>query len=612
MMKIKIFALIMAILCILTVFASCDTNKSESQENEVVPCETHTDENSDNVCDVCSAAIPAVCAEHKDENADKICDACGLAVVVINQLVPPTEEERVAMVVNPLPEKNNLYDYVSFEDSSEKITSFKEVEGKVQSIYNNRYAYIVNTVEDVENETEYKEYSIVDLVADKTVYKTDDENGNIISLSPGACFFTVIEQESVEENNKVTYETVVHQYIGYDGEVLFDVVKEYEDVEEWSNYASTLNNDVVYYTFDDTVYAFDAVTYEKIATLDKLSLVYRPTYAYTTEDYGYIYLDNTIFVYDLNNWVECLYSYTIPSYYQNANRFYINDGKILVQAEVSLLSSATSYDFVRGGAKYDLVYVVIDPATKTATEVEFGYYIISASDISTDEKALNKFIVNPIVDDRINSNQRLYLVADKDFNVTVGVDNPNFYFVDKDVILVTEIIGANGASVRKLVNATTGELIAYVADKANVHENYITYDGKYYDFNMKPILDPVAEEYNIYETETEYMILTKTVATEEDPESFVTEYYFFSADKGAVKLDFVNLSVRSSREYGYIISHEVEKVDEKTGEKYTATVYTFINNENEVVFTSDYPISESSQYEEGYVFYTDGTYYVAK
>lgn len=623
MMKIKIFALIMAILCILTVFSACDFAKNGQGEDET-PCATHTDADADNICDVCSEAMPVVCNPHKDENADKICDACGLAIVVITQLVPPTEEERVDMVVKPLPENNNLSDYDSFE-KIDTVTSFEKIEGNIRSIYNGRYAYIVNTIDDENTGDSYYEYVIMDIVTGETVYKTDNKDGETVEFdfSVGSYysyyFFKVTEKIMNEDTSEDEY--LVYEFIDFNGEVLFDVMEAYEDVTEWSdhnNFTAEYNIGIYYCKFDNTVYAFDAFTAEKIATLDELSLVYRPDYDYTTEDYGYVYKDNTVFVYDLTNWIECLYSYTIPSYYENASRFYINDGKILVQAEVALLDGAVSYDFIQYGSKYDLVYVVIDPATKTATEVEFGYYITSAWDNSTEEKALNGFNVCPIVDDRINYNQKYTLVTDKDFNVTVCLDdNSNFYFVDENVILVEESIGYNNnygeVTVEKLVNATTGELIAYVNADANIYSSYINYYGKYYDFNMNLILDLEAEEFTVSEQNGNYMLLEKQVVSEDDPYNYITELYFFSADNGAVKLDFDNADIISSNDLGFIVSREVEKTDEETGNNYTTTVYSFVNNENELVFTSDSYFYQYSQYEDGYIFYSyDGSYYTAK
>ena len=63
----RILALLTLIAMLVSIFAGCAP----------MPCDEHTDEDGDGVCDVCEENIDAVCTDHRDKNDDGKCDIDG-------------------------------------------------------------------------------------------------------------------------------------------------------------------------------------------------------------------------------------------------------------------------------------------------------------------------------------------------------------------------------------------------------------------------------------------------------------------------------------------------------------------------------------------------------
>ena len=121
----KIIVLILALALALCMLASCKK-----------ACEAHVDSDSNGLCDVCEAQMPA--CEHKDENRDFVCDTCGeelpnhgliLSESVIHQL-SSAKTMKLDFKLNTLTDDNDWY---MEEDTETSVPYYYEnaVEGTI-------------------------------------------------------------------------------------------------------------------------------------------------------------------------------------------------------------------------------------------------------------------------------------------------------------------------------------------------------------------------------------------------------------------------------------------------------------------------------------------------
>ena len=126
-MKTKLISLLIALLCMTMLLVSCSD-----------PCVEHIDADNDGICDVegCEDAVkkPEVAEhEHADANADGVCDTenCGTVIItnvvdnIVEIIVPTKPEEKVPMVVKPIPVANRA-DYIEY-DYAEKQAYFNKL-----------------------------------------------------------------------------------------------------------------------------------------------------------------------------------------------------------------------------------------------------------------------------------------------------------------------------------------------------------------------------------------------------------------------------------------------------------------------------------------------------
>lgn len=354
----------------------------------------------------------------------------------------------------------------------------------------------------------------------------------------------------------------------YGGKKLYSVnwKSNNDDDMSWNDVKDDPNrnekNGIEYITFGDKVYAFDYDTKEYTGfEFDKDKLVCRPSFDNIVGNYGYVEYDDKLFVYDLTKWRECIYSFELENGMFSAydEWFVLSNGNVLIQRITPVPSDSVSYDVLSGNSKYDLGYTLVDIAGKKATNVEFGYYIEAVwgtSDGDLFENADNLFAVHEIENSNIKS-ATLYLLvsntvsADGQLQITCDVtDIENWSIVDDGLFVVRESYDSY-TSTRKIVDKS-GKLVAYIPEGAFMGDNYILYDGDYYNFKMELIID--CDEYTVEEMEDTYAILSKTTETEG---SRVTDYYYynFMTNKGPKKLDS-GCEIFRTYEWGYIMRSE--------------------------------------------------------
>lgn len=643
-MKTKIIALILAVFCLSMCFVGCDKAcETHVDENEdgicdvceleipIPECDNHKDEDNDQKCDVCKVNYITPCATHKDEDADKICDVCKRAVVVVELKADKEEAERVDMVVNAIPEDVEIGKYIELKDTADSaITTATKIEGNVAAYTNDKAFVLITQYNDADEVTTYTVY---DFVNGKNVIPVFTNRYTGTALDGYVEVYVTLEEAyfSVEKEIVENYATTSHQieYYSYAGTLIHSIRWTSAMAEEMDWYSYLYENDIryeeqgdyLYVWADDQVKAIDLETRAVVYETDADEFVYRPIFSAKNDTYGYVENENTVFVYKLDKWVNCVASYQIPSYFLDKNWAVLENGNVLIYASVQLPYDAVSYDYVDEGNKYDLVYVILDVVQNKTTEVEFGYQIVAAYDEETiatyyTSQALNVFYVYPIVNDRIDMMNGMELVVDNTltvlyncFDVLPELNGENYRLTDNLFLKTTWYDDIN--YICEVVDEK-GEKVAYVPVGAFINENYISYDNKIYNFKMEELID--LDDYNGSDVYDSFAILSTY-----DEETFETTYYYYAigtTEDDLVKLD--GIANINSCEAGFMLTYAEEV------EGLMTTTHLFYNAENKLVNSIKYagetvygmtamPIAEESNvWEISILGSADGVYYIAK
>lgn len=630
-MKTKIFTLIIAILCLSMIFVACDEQ----------PCTEHKDENNDLVCDVCSEDLePATeesttqtteatteppvepCEVHTDANADKVCDVCKYALVYISELVSPEQETHADMEVSPIPESAELSDFINVEFEDGFLTTAQKLEGRVVDA---RYIYAFRmTVQKVaiyNEEGRVIRYIIRDYDTLETIISVDTSEFYQIDVQLND-YYIEVRRISEFEASFANY-TYSGQSIGEEYKWVFS-----EDGETLDSYY--YDNVCLYYIYDDSrivyledskdvVYAIDGETRNILHKDNYDSFIMRPEFDIVVGNYGYVYdlMLDTVYVYDLDKWISCVMSYEFPSYNENDDWFVLNNGNILVQAYVELAADSVNFDVLAGGDKYDIVYTLIDVKNKQIRNVEFGYYIqraysLKGSDTFTG-KAENMFVVYPINNDRLNTNDEKHLIVDNDLTINCDVTD----FVEKNGSLIADglFLGKhsyqNSSIYLDKIFGLDGKEITLPAS-AILKDNYIIYRNAIYSLEMQLLLDPFKDNaYTYVDYRDSYVMLTKEIVDEDF--NITYEYYYYDPSvKDATPVKFADNATIVGNNDSLIVL-EIEYYVMEEGTERLEYRYEVRNAKNQFLFTDNSPVWYFNNCESYVEIYLDnGDIYIAK
>jgi hypothetical protein len=619
------------------IFVACDDDQ---------PCEIHADENTDAVCDSCGETLEQtttteteeetttqeetlpVCEEHKDEDADKICDVCTRAIVVMTEQIAPEEESRVDMIVNGIPTAE-LKEYVNTAIEEGKLpTGATAIDGFVAQ--NGIYVEVKLLSED----GTFNTYKLYDVLTDRVVCSdTDKYTGALggyktvdIEMTNNYVVMTSVSITPMNDGLGSTLESRSVKLYTYGGENFCTMDwtstnadgKRFEEMFDFNAYE---HSGLEYIKVNENVYVLDPDTKELVHEDNDKTLVHRPEMDMVVGDLGYRFIYDEdmwggstltkIYVYDLTKWIECIYSYFVPSYYENVNCFVLNNGNVLVQGELALSSTAVSYDYIQYGSKYDLVYTMIDARAKSEKEIEFGYYINDAYDVESAEiltgKAINAAEVYPIENDRVNYSRPLVLLVDNDMKVLYDC-NSSIDLLSCDLVadgLFLHTISEDDYYVRETVNEK-GERVAYIPYNASCHANWVVYEGKLYDYTMKLLFDPAKSGYTVLDGNyaMSYMILTKVNEATE-----LVEYYYYTAPATApIKIEGAT-AITYYADRGFQITRSVEQEDGSF-----KTVYSYYGEDNVKLFDAEtFMVGVSDVGADAYIVTLfDGSHYIVK
>lgn len=537
-MKRRIIALLMATLSATALFASCGK-------------------------DDVGGAIK--CTNHIDANKDTLCDSCKRAIVTVVEKVEPEKEERVDMVVKAIPTDAKRADYIVETPETATVIANKtfkknEVLSK-GSLQWNTWLVVNETIKtqeaddttDPANPTPEKyKYSYAvyskdgatkhySFASDEYVY--GESANKQVGIEFGNPYYYCIEEKtkvySQEDPTSWNWES---KYVALSaaGEKLFE--SEYIgnndiSISSYGNYT--------YISFGGKTQIIDNETNKIVKAMDTDYLIKRPAFDEIVGDYGYVVDYDKVWVYNLKgeNWVDCVYYAEAPSAWNSTNIYVMQDGKILMQGTKYLSSSAASFDYMIDEAKFDIVQTITDVATKTTTEVEFGY-MINSLEIATAEdgytdKAKNIVSITPVVDDALATNETLDdVIIDNELNILyvyeaslIGQDDSNKRIVAPNLYL-TKLVYDEESWAKVLVDGD-GKLVAYVPASYEDFGSYLKKGDAYYAWtDLKTPKFTMPEEYNgLVDCEEFriYSVTTEVPAEEEGGESTTeTKYYLLN------------------------------------------------------------------------------------
>jgi hypothetical protein len=365
-----------------------------------------------------------------------------------------------------------------------------------------------------------------------------------------------------------TYNVMGNDFYNTNGEIFADAYAKLQITE-------TTENGLAYITFNEKTYVVDLESDKIIHTERADTIINRPAFDEVRGNYGYIMTKDPsgnvteIHVYDLTKWIDCVYYYAIPSYNLQPVVLVLENGSILVQSYTVLTADAASFDVLIEANKYDIVYTVIDVATKSASNVEFGYDIKGAPAISLlkDVDGINVLEVAPIENDFVNNSAIKYLVVDNSLKVlfdlgaamksdmNLAVVGNNLFATNVKVgdTTVTEIIGADGAHV------------TYIPTGAIKHGNYLTIGTRIYNYKMEELVG-----YTVVRSFNEYAIA----------ENSEEEIFFVTVVDGVFKTLPLAKFV-SGAECGFVATVKVPVTDAVTGQ-------AVLNDDGTPVMRDDY------------------------
>ena len=575
-MKIKILAIIAAILCISMLFVACDSTEETTETEEITTEETTVEETTT------EEITTAPCETHVDEDANKSCDVCGIAIVYIPELIAPDTETRVPMEIVDIPEDVTCEDYINVE--YEEIV-YGELEGFTGVYFTGGDSVTVYYYEATEFKSAY--YEVVNDYTREVVLTVPYVDSAEISFDFNYFYFCVNYVGT--ELARYTNYTYAGEVIGetYEWDALVNAEDRYTfkmDTVELDYYYSDIS---VNYLIDSegTVYAFDAVTNEILHSESEDTIVFRPEFDTVCGDFGYQF-DNdtsTLYVYDLTKWIDCIMTYTVSANYEY-NIFTLENGNVLIQTVNFADRYAVSYDIIFYGDKCNIDYFIVDPVAKQVKSVEFGYYVVGVdtSIMGLTENAQNVLVIRPVKNDRIDFNSHIYVVVDNELNIKTDITdyvNSNAVLI-ADGVFVGEVRYNNSSAYVNCIMTADGSIVRYLPKNAFIGDTYIEINNKFYDFDMNPLVDCNEEGgYSLYLKQVGYLILSKTVELEDGTTE--TEYYFFnpSVNEQPVKIEFDFLSFYSKDVFG--IGYAVENEDVVT------YVYEVRNSHNETIYKGE-------------------------
>ncbi len=570
----------------------------------------------------CDGAAAAACKKHTDFDANGVCDACGREMVVIENTVQLEKEEKVPFERKEIPTDAKIGDFINWDMTQYHITGkaekversdvLKDKTLLINEPLKNGMGYFVaygGEGDSLENSNHraylitYAWYSNEDeLLYSKTVEDTgrviehemqrpsDMGGGSQFEFDPtnyNLDFAAVIADNMLPIIVEATYDTTVsgysytYTYCLPTGKKLTSVEQQYGDHSFVLPEVEMLkfDNYYGYLAIDGTVYALEAETYDVVYTAEEETFIFRPTFERVINGYGYALTYDTesgfeeppvsgLYVYNVSGekWIDCVYEKDLSDF---AGDYYIlSNGKILYQTTEVLPTDAVNYDYMLGGAKFDLKHVLVDVTTGEETEVQFGWYIDELRSISEMQQFKNVDIlaeIVPIEDGYLSENMAKQVFMDNEMNILVAISD------EANVELVSMMPVNKGIYQAQYVNGGLDEYGNEYRYTKYLDENmkeidvtgfsvvgtYLVKENKIYAWSDLTNAKLDMANYEVVTEAQNFMILKDKEVAEGEK----AKYYYFSLETFATPVEVKGYqSVNTEYDY-FIVEKESDRTD---------------------------------------------------
>jgi len=479
------------------------------------------------------------CETHTDADYDEVCDVCGEAA--------PLTPEYLGF--------EGIYNTTYESDKEEALKAATKIDEIKDMSYDGSYNNLAIFRDYTAEEGETK-YAVINVDTAKVVYSLKQEvttgdnatkitkSANVRSIGYYDGYALIVETAAdATDEYSVSYTTTVYSALGT------SIAS--KTSKQSGNSVYGLGNDM--FMFDGKVYTVK----DDVATF-KCDLGFGgvPEYDYATDKYYYVEENyNSISVYDTS--FKYLTSYKAPNDADEVQIFVLADGNIGVQLIYELPEDATEYDFVYDkyvedeyythgsgetyykdtvvqDVKCDLVTLVYNVETKTTTEYDANYIVVYVANGVNSEEFSER-----IVSEKVVNFAEVYEIADKkvsDDESYVSFAN-NFKLIgylakevaDQDglaeLVANNRFVVSDKAGNEYLLNEK-GEVLADISGVRMQGELIMTQNGKLYDLSLNLKLDSANIDYQILRSQNDYAIFYDTY---KEGEEVKYDYYLLDS-----------------------------------------------------------------------------------
>ena len=563
MKKLRIITIIIVVLLLVAVLASCNKTK---------------DTDANNSTDSVSGDTAGSAATFDSANY------VAPSVPEITSVVEVAKLEGYSIVYDPSIVKGVEYKDMVVFSKNDTITVTEQNEGE----------------EPREVQKYVTKYLVYDLVSSKSEEYIADAMTNY--------FFRFFYVNRYEGSRVVFYnvrkQIYFEQHDSYASYFTFELrsrestlIESYDDERNYfqgnTDYICSTANDLI--IFNKKVFRVDANGATTLLNVGELSDGFECV-DYKQGEYYYAYNDKVIAVYDLNAIACC--SFRIPSYAEHEDYYVLSNGNVFVQYVVQLADDDKDYDLIADGKKYDLVQKILNVKDGKETDLKTSYYfseLYCRNAVSSNNwfNGLRKDVENiaecyPIINKRIdvNYNSVKYLSISNSGEIG-GVLNEtiagevDFQTISADRIIIYDNLG------RKLLCDYSGNIIGEVSNIEDMTDKYIVGYRKVYDMNLNVIFDYDAQGYTYYYKCNNSIFFSKEVEVEGDE---ITNVYVITSDSATPRL------ICDEDEFDVYSNLYMTTIENKEDGTVTTTIY---NANGTQLFSKNAQMNYLYQYLEG-------------